>query len=119
MERDDFEKLVQIAARAICANTNIAKRGQPEEVFDAPDDVTWDTSSAPPRALPRWALYEPQGRAVVESLGVVEIADALVSILKQIERGRNATAPQIVEHAFQDIEKLARKGLLSLKLGAR
>jgi hypothetical protein len=114
MERFDYERLVHKAARAICANTNIAKRGQSEVVFDAPDDVTWDTSSTPPIAIPRAALYEAQGRAAVETLGIAKIADALFSILKQVERGRNATAPQIVEHAFHDIEKQVHKAISSL-----
>ncbi len=111
MEASNYDSLVQRAARAICAATNIAAPGEREVIYDAPDDLTWDKSTVPPQPAPRWRLYEERGRAAVNAVGVSQIADALRAILKQVERGRNAVAPLIVERAFQDIESLARRAL--------
>jgi len=99
---------VRRAAKAICATTNIAKPGTSDIIFDAPDDLTWDASISPPNPVPRWRLYEDRAQAAIDALDLPEIASMAAYIIKQVERGRNATAPQIVEHAFQEIEALAR-----------
>jgi hypothetical protein len=108
MESPLYQALVRKAARAICATTNIAKSGAGDVIFDAPDDLTWDASISPPIPVPRWRLYEECGRAAVEALDLPQIASMAALLIKQVERGRNATAPQIIDHAFQEIEALAR-----------
>lgn len=112
-----FEVLVRKAARAICAHTNLSKPGETDVIYDVPDDLTWDHSTIPPRPAPRWRLYEEPGRAALNALGLDEMTDALLSIIRQVERGRNAAAPVIADHAFRDIEALARGALERLQNG--
>ena len=84
-------------------------------IYDAPDDLMWDHSTVPPRPAQRWRLYEEPARAALNAVGIFQMADALISILKQVERGRKAAAPLIVEHAFRDIDGLARVALEHLR----
>ena len=86
-------------------------------IYDVPDDLMWDQSTVPPRPAPRWRLYEERGRAALNAVGIAQMTDALLSIVKQVERGRNAAAPLIVDHAFRDIEALARGALERLQSG--
>ena len=83
-----FDALIQRAARAICAKTNIARPGEPEVIFDNPDDLMWDSSETPPRPMPRWLLYEDRARAVLETIYVAELSQALHSILLQVKEVR-------------------------------
>jgi hypothetical protein len=106
--------LVQRVARAICANTNIAKPGDFETIFDDPDDLTWDSAESPPRPIPRWRLYERRARAALEVFHVGELADALHAIRAQVKRGQQAI-PIVVERAFHDIDEFARAALEKLE----
>ena len=108
MDASVYETIVRKVARAICAATNIAKPGQNDVILDAPDDLSWDATVSPPRPVPRWILYEERGRAAVDAMNISKIAEMAAFIVRQVDKGKNATAPQIVDHAFQDIEKLAR-----------
>ena len=112
-----FEALVRRVARTICANTDLSRPGETEVIYDVPDDLMWDHSTVPPRPAPRWRLYEERGRAALNTVGIAQMTDALLSIVKQVERGRNAAAPLIVDHAFRDIEALARGALERLQSG--
>ncbi len=119
MASSHYEALVRIAARAICANTKLSRPGATDVIYDAPDDLIWDRSTVPPRPAQRWRLYEERGRAALNAVGIAQMTDALLSILKQVERGRNAAAPLIVEHAFRDIDSLARSALEHSQSGRR
>jgi hypothetical protein len=103
------EALIQRAARAICAQTNVARPGEAEVIFDNPDDLMWDYSKTPPRPLPRWCLYEDRARAALEAIHVDEVSQALQAILRQVKRGQSA--PIIIERSLHDIEELARRAL--------
>jgi hypothetical protein len=117
MEFPIYQALVRRAARAICATTNIAPPGTGDVIFDVPDDLAWDTSASPPIPVPRWRLYEGPGRAAVDALDLPQLADMATFIIRQVERGRNATAPQIADHAFREIEALARNILQRTERG--
>jgi hypothetical protein len=108
MDSSPYDDLLRAAARAICAATSITKAGDADVIFDTPDDLTWDMSTSPPTAAPRWRLYEERARAALEAMNFPEIAEIIAAILKTVEKGRSASAPQILEHAFEDIEKLSR-----------
>jgi hypothetical protein len=110
MSGTPYEVLVQKAARAICSNTDIAKPGQGETIFDNPDDLMWDYSIDPPRPLPRWRLYETRAEAVLEAIHAVEVSQAFHLILRQVKRGQNAV-PHIVDRSFHDIAVLAERAL--------
>ena len=110
MARTPWEDLVQRAARAICAKTNLARPGEAEVIFDNPDDLTWDNSSDPPRPLLRWHLYEESARAALESIHTAEVSQALHSILRQVKRGQSSV-PIVIERSFHEIEKLAQQAL--------
>jgi hypothetical protein len=105
-----FDALIQRAARAICAKTNVARPGEPEVIFDNPDDLIWDSSETPPRPMPRWLLYEDRARAVLETIYVAELSQALRSILRQVKRGQT-DVPTIVERSLHEIEELAQRAL--------
>ena len=81
MAGSPFDTLIQRAARAICAKTNVARPGEPVVIFDNPDDLTWDGSETPPRPVPRWLLYEDRARAALEAIHVADVSQALHSIL--------------------------------------
>ena len=109
-----FDALIQRAARAICAKTNVARSGEPEVIFDNPDDLMWDGSETPPRPLPRWLLYEDRARAVLEAIQVAELSQALHSILRQVKRGQGSV-PIIIERSLHEIEELAQRALRHLE----
>ncbi len=117
MASSHHEALVRRAARAICANTIISRPGAADVIYDAPDDLIWDNSTNPPRPAQRWRLYEERGRAALNAVGFAQTTEALISILKQVERGRNAAGPLIIERALRDIDALARSALERLQSG--
>jgi len=105
-----FDTLVQRAARAICAKTNVARSGEAEVILDNPDDLTWDRSETPPRPVPRWLLYEDRARAALEAIHVADVSQALHSILRQVKRGQT-DVPTIVKRSLHEIEELAERAL--------
>lgn len=112
MDESEYHTMVRKAARAICASTNVAKPGEPDVIYDAPDDLSWDVSEGSPRAIPRWRIYEKPARAAIEALGIADLQDRIAAVLRAVERGRAAAAPQILDHALSDIETLVR-GILT------
>jgi hypothetical protein len=104
------EALIQRAARAICANTNVARPGEAEVILDNPDDLMWDYSKTPPRPLPRWRLYEDRARAALEAIQVDEVSQALHAILRQVKRGQS-DFPVVIERSLHDIEELVQRAL--------
>ncbi len=114
MEGTPYDSLIQRIARAICAKTNIAWPAEAEVIFDNPDDLMWDYSKSPPRPLPRWRLYEDRARAVLEVIHVVEVSQALHSILREVKRGQT-DFPIILERALHEIEELAHRALGQLE----
>lgn len=104
------DTLIQRAARAICAKTNVARPGEAVVIFDNPDDLTWDGSETPPRPVPRWLLYEDRARAALEAIHVADVSQALHSILRQVKRGQTDVTI-IVERSLLEIEELAERAL--------
>lgn len=60
--------MIELVARAICRNTNIAMEGVTEVVFDNPDFVIPGHRRLDKTDLPRWKLYVPQARAAIEAM---------------------------------------------------
>lgn len=60
--------MVELVARAICRNTNIAMEGVTEVIFDNPDFVIPGHRRFDETDLPRWKLYVPQARAAIGAM---------------------------------------------------
>jgi hypothetical protein len=60
--------MVELVARAICRNTNIAMEGVTEVVLDNPDFVIPGHRRFDKIDLPRWKLYIPQAIAAMEAM---------------------------------------------------
>jgi hypothetical protein len=61
-------EMIELVARAICRNTNIAMEGVTEVVLDNPDFVIPGHRRFDKTDTARWKLYIPQALAAVESM---------------------------------------------------